>query len=120
MASPASALVSVSRHERGGPTAEAKSGTGRRGKILAIYLMSDLQGNWRMTREVIERLHKVERGETKSQENDGNSFNLILRQSGATIEDLMLEDEPPEEYSLAEIRAALEDWMEFIEDDRRK
>ena len=120
MTNPVSALVSISRHECGRPTAEEKSGTGRRGMVLAIYLMSDVQGNPYAVSEMLDWIPKVENNKINEKENFGNSFNLIMKPDGAIIENLIIEEELPEEYTLEEIRAALKDWGAVLDEIRKE
>ena len=110
-----SALVDVYRDDRGIATAGSKANAGRRGVLLANYLMSDIHGSPLMVRELIDSISRVERGEIDIKENDGNSYNLIMQPNGARIEDLIIEEESPEEYTLEEVRAALEDWGALLD-----
>ena len=107
-------LVCISRDKDGRVIAKVHDDIGKRGTWLANYLMGDLQRNQRMTREVITRLNKVESGEIDRSENDGNAFNLILQPDGAMLEHLIFHEEPPEKYTLAEVRATLERWQAAI------
>ena len=110
-----STLVDVYRDDRGIATAGSKASTGRRGILLANYLMSDIQGDPYTVNEILNWLSKIEDGEVEDRENDGNAYNLIMQPNGARIEDLIVEEELPEEYTLEEIRAALEDWGALLD-----
>ena len=109
------ALVFISRDEDGRVIAKGRPDMGKRGTWLANYLMGDLQRSQRMTHEILSILNKIEAGEIDRSENDGNAFNLILQSNGAMLEHLIFDEDPPEEYTLSEIRAVLERWEAAIE-----
>ena len=96
--------------------AEGKPGTGRRGSLLAVYLMSDVQGSPLMVRELLDWLSKVEKTEVTIRENDDNALNMIMKPDGVKIENLIVQEELPEEYTLEEIRAAVEDWSAVLDE----
>ena len=91
-----SALVNVSRDDRGIATAEPKANSGRRGLLLASYLMIDGQGDPYAVSEMLDWPSNVESCEVKKMENDGSSFNLIVQPEGESIENLVIEELPEE------------------------
>ena len=59
------------------------------------------------------------RGENPRPGGVGTAFSITISADGAVIRNDVVEDAPPERYSLPELRAALETWSEAIERVRR-
>jgi len=111
----ASGLVSASRHPAGFLEASARPRTGRRGEVLAGFLQSDVQADLETARAYLDEIAAAARGETPRPGGTGNAFWVAIRPTGAVIRNIILEGAAPERYSLAELRAALEIWIEEIE-----
>ncbi|MBO0739472.1 MAG: hypothetical protein J2P48_23530, partial [Alphaproteobacteria bacterium] len=62
----------------------------------------------------------AERGEAPQPGGVGNAFSITIGVEGAVIRNAVLEGAAPEQYSLGELRAALEEWIAAIERARRK
>lgn len=98
--------------ETGEPRAR---GRGRYAR-LAAFLQSDVQGSRAVLRKVARAVEVIESGEEERWESTGNAFTLILTAEGALIEGEPQEDEPAL-VSLADLRAALGEWAEFLSSD---
>lgn len=90
-----------------------------RGKVVAGFLESDLQGSARAAHEVLRALDEVESGREESWELTGNAHTLSLTPGGATILDEMDDEAEPYELSLAKLREVVADWLSFLEEGRR-
>jgi hypothetical protein len=112
-------LISVRRHPAGFLEGQARPGSGRRGEILASFLQSDIQGDLETARMLLAEVAAAERGESPQPGGAGNAFSITITPDGAVIRNAVVADAPPERYSLPELRAALETWIEAIERVRR-
>jgi hypothetical protein len=116
-------LVSAGRHAAGFLEARPQSGAGPRGEVLAGFLQSDVQADLATARTFLDEIAAAARGDAPQPGGVGNAFSITITPSGAVIRNAVLEDAAPQSYSLAELRAALETWIEAIEqargDDRR-
>jgi hypothetical protein len=110
-----SALVGAHRHEAGFLAAQPLPGSGRRGAVLAGFLQSDVQGDLATARSLLAEIAAAERGEAPLAGGAGNAFSIRIAADGAVIAHALFPDAPPERYSLAELRAALEIWIAAIE-----
>jgi hypothetical protein len=97
----------------------ARRGTGRRGEILASFLQSDVQGDLAAAWALLDEIAAAERGDKPQPSGVGNAFSITIAPDGAAIRNAVVEDAMPERYGLAELRAALEDWITAIERARR-
>jgi uncharacterized protein YacL (UPF0231 family) len=87
-----------------------------RGKVLAGFLESDLQDSPAAAREVLRAIEDVEAGRLDTWERTGNAHTLTLSPEGATLQNEIDEDSEPCRLSLLEIRAAVADWISFLEE----
>ena len=108
-------LISVSRHSAGFLEARPGPGTGRHGEILASFLQSDIQADLSTARAFLDEVSAAELGETPQPGGVGNAFSVTIGPKGAVIRNAILEGAISESYSLAELRAALETWIDGIE-----
>jgi hypothetical protein len=108
-------LVRVRRHPAGFLEGRARPGSGRHGEVIASFLQSDVQGDIETARMLLAEAIAAERGETPQPGGVGNAFSITIAPEGAVIRNAVVEDEVPERYSLAELRAALETWVAAIE-----
>ncbi|HEY1257944.1 MAG TPA: hypothetical protein VGF34_01750 [Stellaceae bacterium] len=108
-------LVGVRRHPAGHLEAQARTGSGRRGEILASFLQSDVQGDAATARALLTEIAAAERGEPPQPGGTGNAFSIAIGPDGAVIRNAVLEDSAAERYDLAELRRALETWLAAIE-----
>jgi hypothetical protein len=111
-------LITIRRHPAGFLEARARPGTGRHGKTLASFLQSDIQGDLETARLLLAEVAAAERGETTQPGGVGNAFSITITRGGAVIRNAVVEDTEPENYGLAELRAALETWIAAIESAR--
>lgn len=86
-----------------------------RGKTVAGFLESDLQGSAVSAREVLRALEDVEAGRRESWERTGNAYTLTLSPKGAVLQDEMDEEAEPVSLSLPEVREAVAGWVSFLE-----
>jgi hypothetical protein len=112
-------LISVRRHPAGFFEAQARPGGGHHGEIIASFLQSDVQGDLETARMLLAETAAAERRESPQPGGAGNAFSITITPDGAVIRNAVVADSPPERYSLPELRAALETWIEAIERVRR-
>ena len=112
-------LITVRRHPAGFLEGEARPGSGRHGEIVGSFLQSDVQGDLETARTLLAEIAAAERGENPQPGGVGNAFSIAISPDGAVIRNAVVEGAVPERYSLAELRAALETWIEAIERVRR-
>jgi hypothetical protein len=112
-------LISARRHRAGFLEGQARPGSGRRGEILASFLQSDVQADLETARLLLAETAAAERRESPQPGGVGNAFSITITPDGAVIRNAVVADAPPERYSLPELRAALETWIEAIERVRR-
>ncbi|HEV2856391.1 MAG TPA: YacL family protein [Thermoanaerobaculia bacterium] len=98
------------RDTAGDPRARGRG----RGKAVAGFLESDLQGSAASAREVLGALNDIEAGSVQSWERTGNAYTLTLSPGGAVLQDEMDEEAKPSRISLSEIRKAVADWLSFL------
>jgi hypothetical protein len=110
-----STLIGVHQHGAGFLAARPLPGSGRRGEVLAAFLQSDVQGDLAAARALLAETAAAARGEAPQPGGAGNVFSLAIAADGAVIANALLPGAPPERYRLAELRAALEDWIAAIE-----
>ena len=108
-------LISVGRHSAGFLEARPGPGTGRHGEILASFLQSDIQADLSTARAFLAEVSAAELGETPHTGGVGNAFSVTIGPKGAVIRNAVLEGATSEGYSLGELRAALETWIDWIE-----
>ncbi len=102
------------RDETGEPRAR---GRGRYAR-LAAFLQSDVQGSRTLLRRIARAVDGVESGEEERWESTGNAYTLVLTSEGAAFESNQEDDEEePGKVSLADLRAALGEWAEFLSSD---
>lgn len=99
------------RDTAGDPRARGRG----RGKAVAGFLESDLQGSAVSAREVLRAVDDVQAGRRESWERTGNAHTLTLSPGGAVLQDEMDEDAEPVSVSLPEIREAVAGWVSFLE-----
>jgi hypothetical protein len=112
-------LISVRRHPAGFLEGQARPGSGHHGEILASFLQSDVQGDLETAALLLAETAAAERRESPQPGGVGNAFSITITPDGAVIRNAVVADAPPERYSLPELRAALETWIEAIERVRR-
>ncbi|MGH7061563.1 MAG: hypothetical protein ACREFH_14340 [Stellaceae bacterium] len=112
------ALVDVRRHPAGCLEACPRAGSGRRGEALAGFLQSDVQGDADTARALLAEIAAAERGGPPQPGGAGNAFAIAIAKDGAVIRNAVLENSPPQHFSLAELRRALEAWLAAIEEAR--
>ena len=110
-----SALVSVHHHPAGFLEGRAQPGCGRHGEIMASFLQSDIQGDLETARRLLAEIAAAEHGEPPQPGGAGNAFAIAIAPNGALIRNVVIEGAQPEQYSLEELRAALETWIAAIE-----
>ena len=76
--------------------------------MLASFVQSDVQASEATAREWLDRLDRVERGDETTDEGTGNAFTLSLDHTGATIENAIFPDDPPDRLEHDELRRAIE------------
>jgi uncharacterized protein YacL (UPF0231 family) len=102
--------------ETGEPRAR---GRGRYSR-LASFLESDVQGSRTLLRRIARAVEDVEAGREERWESTGNAYTLTLTAEGAEIAGELDEEAVEEEstrLSLADLRAALGEWAEFLSSD---
>lgn len=98
------------RDEEGLPRAEAEEPDG----LLARFLESDVQGSVITAYDILGMLDRVESGETERWEGTGNAHTLTLTAEGASIQDELAEDTEVLHLPLADLREALNAWIELL------
>jgi len=83
---------------------------------LASFLESDVQGSRALLRRIARAVESVEAGREERWESTGNAYTLTLTAEGAEIES-EVDEEGPTRLSLADLRAALGEWAEFLSSD---
>jgi hypothetical protein len=111
-------LIKVRRHPAGLFEGQARPGSGRHGEIIRSFLQSDVQGDLETARTLLAEIAAAERGENPQPGGAGNAFSITITPDGAVIRNAVVEDAVPERYSLPELRAVLETWIEAIESAR--
>jgi hypothetical protein len=87
--------------------------------LLRLFLESDVQGSVASARDLLDALDRVETGALDRWERTGNAHTLTITPQGAVIEP-EFEPEPRElRLSLADLRAALCGWIDWIESRHR-
>ena len=110
-----SGLITVGRHPAGHLEGRARRRSGRHGEILASFLQSDVQADRTTARQFLDEVAAAERGETPQTGGVGNAFSITIAPQGAVICNIVLDGAVPERYTLGELRAALETWIDAIE-----
>jgi hypothetical protein len=82
-------------------------------------LQTDVQGDLATARAFLGEIAAAERGEKPQPGRVGNAFSIAIAPDGAVIRNAVVEGAPAENYSLGELRAALETWIAAIERVRR-
>jgi uncharacterized protein YacL (UPF0231 family) len=98
---------------------EARARCKGRGRVVAGFLESDLQGSAAAAHEVLRAIDDVQSGRRDSWERTGNSHTLTLSPDGAEIQNEMEEDAKPYDLSLPALRQAVTDWAAFLAEGRR-
>jgi|GEM_PF-1226082 hypothetical protein len=111
---PEPALISAQMSPAGFLEARPLPGSGRRGEVLASFLQSDVQGDLNTARALLAEIAAAEAGAAPLPGGAGNAFTIRIAADGAVIAGALSPDMPPEHYSLAELRAALEAWSAAI------
>jgi hypothetical protein len=112
-------LVSARRHAAGFLEARAAAESGPRGEVLAGFLQSDVQADLATARAFLAEVAAAARGDPPQPGGVGNAFATTITPAGATIRNALIEGATPQNYSLGELQAALETWIEAIEQARR-
>jgi hypothetical protein len=94
--------------------ARPRRGSGRHGAVLASFLQSDVQGDAAAARTLLAAIAAARRGEPPRPEAIGNAFAIAFGAGAATLRNVILAD-PPENYTLDELGAALETWIAAID-----
>ena len=80
-------------------------------KMLAAFLVMDIQRNPEWARELSDRIAEVKAGKIPVWERIGNAYRLELTDQGVSIEDLVDENSPIQEVTLEDFCRAVEAWM---------
>jgi len=113
-------LLSAKRHPAGFFEARARPETGRHGEILASFLQSDVQADLATARALLDEVAATGRGEAAQPGGAGNAFSITISSDGVVIRNAVMESAQPEHYTLEELQAALETWIDAIEPVRRR
>lgn len=108
-------LLSAKRHPAGFLEARARPETGRHGEILASFLQSDVQADLVTARALLDEVAAAGRGEAAQPGGAGNAFSIAIASDGVVIRNAVMEGAQPEHYTLEELQAALEIWIDAIE-----
>lgn len=87
----------------------------RRAGQLAGLLNAMHHGRAR-TLELLARLDALERGEVEVVEDGGNDVALTARREGAEVVNNVFPDDPPARFTLQEVKDALLDWRDVLEE----
>ena len=112
-------LISVRRNPAGFFEGQGRPGSGHHGEIIASFLQSDVQGDLETARMLLAEIATAERGENPQPAGVGNAFWITITPNGDVIRSAVVEGASAEHYTLSELRAALETWIEAIERVRR-
>lgn len=82
--------------------------------LLACFLESDIQGSATSARRLLDLLDRIDTGEIERWEETGNAHTLELGPDGATIVPEWDEEALPQRVSLAELRDALNGWLDLL------
>lgn len=100
------------RDSAGDPRARCKG----RGKELAGFLESDLQGSSKGGHAILRAIDRIEAGKLDRREITGNSYTLTLSPAGASLVNENAEKAKSCELSLAELKQAVADWTAFVDE----
>lgn len=84
--------------------------TGTGNPVVADFLFTDVREDLARCNSVLDMVERAKVGPDAHIETVGNLYALILRRSGARIENLFDEHAPSAETSLAELSALLQAW----------
>ena len=82
--------------------------------LLAGFLESDVQGSVSLGRKILAAIDKIAGGHLDEWERTGNAYTLTLSPAGGDLETNVGDDTETLHVSLAELRAAVADWVAFI------
>ena len=83
-------------------------------QLVAWFLGSDIQSNTRFADEVLEAIDKIKAGQETEWVTGGNAHTLRLTPEKAVIENDVLDNVPPLEVSLDDLKQAVTQWRDFI------
>ncbi len=106
-------LVMARLNRAGYLEARPRRGSGRHGAVLASFLQSDVQGDAGAARDLLAAIAAARRGEPPQPPALGNAFAIAIAAGRATLRNVILAD-PPENYTLDELAAALDTWIAAI------
>jgi hypothetical protein len=82
---------------------------------LAEFLIMDIQHSPEWARDLLDKINLIQSGSLPDWKRIGNAFYLNLSSDGATIEDLIDENNPPETVVLEEFHQAVITWLQQTE-----
>lgn len=82
---------------------------------LAEFLVMDIQHSPEWARDLLDKITLIQSGSLQNWERIGNAFCLNLSSEGATIEDLVDENNLPETVVLEEFHQAVITWLQQTE-----
>ena len=112
-------MLKFHRDADGAPRAQGDEGRDH----LAGWLESDVQENAALGRKILAAVDKVAAGDLDEWERTGNVYTLTLSPEGGDLR-LELDDvegeAKPLHLPLAELRDAIAQWVEFVDEDQRE
>ncbi|MGI9421097.1 MAG: hypothetical protein ACR2RA_25005 [Geminicoccaceae bacterium] len=107
-------LVEIFSDERGRPNAKAREDGDRRASFLAGMLIGGIQRNLADTESSLKQVVAVQTGEIEEASIGGNDYDMTVSGQGAELEIDAFPDDPPQEYTVEEVRDALERWKKAL------
>lgn len=109
-----STLIRVFRNEEGIAAAEPLVTDDVRAKYLGRMLSGGIQAYLDETKDLLRQLSALQRGDVDEVSMGGNAYDMIVTKDGAALEMDVFPDDPPLQYSVDEVRDALEDWQNLL------
>lgn len=97
---------------------DPRAGVERGRHLLAGFLESDVQGSISLGRKILAAIDKIAGGHLDEWERTGNAYTLTLSPEGADLETETDDDTEELHLSLADLREAVERWVQFLGQDR--
>ncbi len=85
--------------------------------LLTGFLESDLQGSVSLCRKTLQEIDRVAHGDRESWQETGNAYTVIVSAQEARIEAELDDYAKPCRLPLVDLRAAVAQWLAFLERD---
>ena|SRR5262245_1677795 len=89
-------------------------------EVLGWFLEQDVQSSLPWGRELVETIENIQADRTSHWEGTGNAHTLVMTGKGVRIDNEYVDPPQSCELSLHEFKRAVQSWLTFIQDARRK